>query len=173
MGWRRRDVCNPPSKRIMFKVFYKGRMWTLSELYKFYNLCTIFIFYISGFQNKKCYLCQIHKCSPWDRRWFTYVVPPPTRFGHPMAKNSDLILSTGVWPDGSNSKILTWREYFALELYPNSAYCFFPEFFTWFGHTMAENSFWYFRRRCDQMGQIQKCWPGDSIFASELYTSGV
>ncbi len=43
-------------------------------------------------------------------------------------------------PDGSNSKILTWREYFALELYASGAKSFFPGFFIRFGRPTAENS---------------------------------
>ncbi len=42
--------------------------------------------------------------------------------------------------DGSNSKILTWREYFASELCTNGDKSFSPEFFTHFGRPMIENS---------------------------------
>ncbi len=43
-------------------------------------------------------------------------------------------------PDGSNSKILTWRKYFASELYISGALSFSPGFFTRFGRSMAKNS---------------------------------
>ncbi len=57
----------------------------------------------------------------WNGRWFAYVAPPLTRFSHPTAKNSNSVLLTELRPDGSNLKILTWREYFAAELYASGA----------------------------------------------------
>ncbi len=61
------------------------------------------------------------------------------RFGRPTAKNSDSVVLTVVRPDGPNSRILTWRDYFALELYASSLESFPPVFFTHFVHPTDEN----------------------------------
>ncbi len=60
-----------------------------------------------------------------------------------MSVNSDSVHSTEVRPDGSNTKILTWREYFALELYTSGVFLsriFYP-FWPFYGQKFRFGTF--------------------------------
>ncbi len=79
-GCRTCDVCKPPSVP-------ETAFANLTQLAFFISKCRLS-------QNRKPYLRQIRKHSPWNGWRFACVAPPPTCFSRPMAKNSDSVRST-------------------------------------------------------------------------------
>ncbi len=107
MGWRRRDICKPPSVPGTAFADLAQIMFFILPLTK-NVICAKLANAVHGMEVGLHTLCLLQPI-------LDALQPKIT------AKNSDLVRLTRVQPDGSNSKTLTWREYFASELNASGA----------------------------------------------------